>query len=99
VTVTSCFRKNEDLGLHGVLRIGPARTRAAKKNEGGKDHQQPLSHDVSPLSRDLLFKKIGPTDLAGLHLFPSGSFTPDGKYYGYSYNRILSELYVVDGLR
>jgi serine/threonine protein kinase len=46
-----------------------------------------------------LFKKIGPTDLAGLHVFPSGSFTPDGKYYGYSYNRILSELYVVDGLR
>lgn len=46
-----------------------------------------------------LFKKIGPIDLAGLRVFPSGLFTPDGKYYGYSYNRILSELYAVDGLR
>ena len=46
-----------------------------------------------------LFKKIGPPDPAGVNTFPSGSFTPDGKYYAYSYNRILSELYAVDGLR
>jgi len=45
------------------------------------------------------FKKIGPTDPAGLFMFPSGLFTPDGKYYVYSYIRSLSQLYVVDGLR
>jgi serine/threonine protein kinase/Tol biopolymer transport system component len=46
-----------------------------------------------------LFKKIGPPDLAGLYMFPNGTFTPDGKYYAYAYSRILSELYAVDGLR
>jgi eukaryotic-like serine/threonine-protein kinase len=45
------------------------------------------------------FKRIGPADTAGLFMYPSGRFTPDGKYYVYSYNRILSELYAVDGLR
>jgi serine/threonine protein kinase/Tol biopolymer transport system component len=46
-----------------------------------------------------LFKKLGPADPAGLLTFPSGSFTPDGKHYAYAYNRTLSELYAVDGLR
>ena len=46
-----------------------------------------------------LFKKIGPADPDGILRFPSGVFTPDGKYYAYTYNRILSELYIVDGLR
>jgi Tol biopolymer transport system component len=46
-----------------------------------------------------LFKKLGPADSAGLFMFPSGSFTPDGKYYAYAYNRTLSELYAVEGLR
>lgn len=46
-----------------------------------------------------LFKKLGPTDPAGLFMSPSGRFTPDGKYYVYSYSRTLSELYAVDGLR
>ena len=46
-----------------------------------------------------LFKKIAPPDPAGVFAFPSGLFTPDGKYYAYSYNRILNELYAVDGLR
>ena len=46
-----------------------------------------------------LFKKIGPADPDGVLRFPSGVFTPDGKYYAYTYNRILTELYTVDGLR
>jgi Tol biopolymer transport system component len=45
------------------------------------------------------FKKIGPADTAGVFMPPSGRFTPDGKYYVYSYTRTLSELYAVDGLR
>ena len=50
-----------------------------------------------------LFKKLAPTDPAGVFMFATGfasrSFTPDGKYYAYAFNRILSELYAVDGLR
>jgi Tol biopolymer transport system component len=46
-----------------------------------------------------LFKKIGPSDLAGVFMFPDSWFTPDGKCYAYSYSRILSQLYIVDGLR
>jgi serine/threonine protein kinase len=45
-----------------------------------------------------LFKKIGPPDPAGVsvqHLV----FTPDGKYYTYAYVNVLSELYLVEGLR
>jgi hypothetical protein len=51
------------------------------------------------MERRVLFKKIGPADPAGLLVFPSGAFTPDGKYYAYSYARVLDELYAVDGLR
>lgn len=46
-----------------------------------------------------LFKKLGPSDPTGLVLYPSGLFTPDGKYYVYSYGLDQSELYSVDGLR
>jgi Tol biopolymer transport system component len=46
-----------------------------------------------------LFKKIGPSDLAGIYMFPSAWFTPDGKCYAYSYSHTLSQLYIVDGLR
>jgi eukaryotic-like serine/threonine-protein kinase len=46
------------------------------------------------------FKKLGPSDPAGLFLGDQNAlFTPDDKYYVYSYVRILSELYAVDGLR
>jgi len=45
-----------------------------------------------------LFKKIGPSDPAGAMLIDA-AFTPDGKYYAYSYFTLLSELYLVEGLR
>jgi Tol biopolymer transport system component len=45
-----------------------------------------------------LFKKIGPSDPAGVVLIGM-VFTPDGKYYGYSYYTLLSKLYLVEGLR
>ena len=46
-----------------------------------------------------LFKKIGPADPDGVLRFPSVVFTPNSKYYAYTYNRILTELYTVRGLR
>jgi Tol biopolymer transport system component len=45
-----------------------------------------------------LFKKIGPSDPAGVTLVDA-AFTPDGKSYAYSCFNALSQLYLVDGLR
>jgi eukaryotic-like serine/threonine-protein kinase len=45
-----------------------------------------------------LFKKIGPPDPAGVSM-QYLVFTPDGKYYAYAYVNVLSELYLVEGLR
>jgi hypothetical protein len=45
-----------------------------------------------------LFKKIGPSDPAGVFLVEA-VFTPDGKYYAYSCFNGLSQLYLVEGLR
>ena len=50
-------------------------------------------------NRRVFVKKFGPSDPTGLYMYPSGRFTPDGKYYVYSYVRSLSELYLVNGLR
>ena len=45
-----------------------------------------------------LFKKIGPSDPAGVVL-EDAAFTPDGKSYTYSCFNALSQLYLVEGLR
>jgi len=45
-----------------------------------------------------LFKKIGPSDPAGVALVDA-AFTPDGKSYAYSCFNALSQLYLVEGLR
>ena len=45
-----------------------------------------------------LFKKIGPSDPAGVLLIDA-LFTPDGQHYAYSYFNALSQLYLVEGLR
>ena len=47
----------------------------------------------------VLFKKIGPADPTGVAFTIDGTFTPDGKYYAYSYGRMLDDLYSVDGMR
>lgn len=44
------------------------------------------------------FKKIGPSDPAGVALVDA-AFTPDGKSYAYSCFNALSQLYLVEGLR
>jgi|tagenome__1003787_1003787.scaffolds.fasta_scaffold20974198_2 serine/threonine protein kinase len=45
-----------------------------------------------------LFKKIGPSDPAGVALI-NAAFTPDGKSYAYSCFNALTQLYLVEGLR
>jgi eukaryotic-like serine/threonine-protein kinase len=46
-----------------------------------------------------LFRELAPQDLAGMGGVAGARFTPDGRSYGYSYFRTLSDLYLVEGLR
>ena len=48
--------------------------------------------------RDLI-KEVMPADPAGLFTPNRIFMTPDGKGYAYSVTRVLSELYVVEGLK
>jgi Tol biopolymer transport system component len=45
------------------------------------------------------WKQIVPADLAGVHSIPNIKFSADGTSYAYSTFRVLSDLYVVDGLK
>ncbi len=45
------------------------------------------------------FQTVGPLDKAGLTYVSAPNLTPDGKYYVYSYNRQISELFVADGIK
>jgi DNA-binding winged helix-turn-helix (wHTH) protein/Tol biopolymer transport system component len=45
------------------------------------------------------FQSVGPLDKTGLTYVSTPNFTPDGKYYVYSYNRQISELFVADGIK
>ncbi len=46
-----------------------------------------------------LFRELVPLDPAGIDLLSPPALTPDGKAYVYSYNRILSDLYLAEGIR
>src|SRR5580658_9248591 len=46
-----------------------------------------------------LFTEITPPDVAGLHNIAFIHFSADGRAYVYSYTRLLSELYLVNGLK
>jgi hypothetical protein len=55
-----------------------------------------------PGGRRTRWKSITPVDLAGVSSPATGGFfaiTPDGQTYVYSYERALSTLYLVDGLK
>jgi eukaryotic-like serine/threonine-protein kinase len=54
--------------------------------------------DIATGHREL-WKEIAPADPAGVQSIPSLKFSEDGKSYAYSVGRILSDLYVVDGLK
>jgi DNA-binding winged helix-turn-helix (wHTH) protein/Tol biopolymer transport system component len=45
------------------------------------------------------FKEMAPPDVAGLHGISNIHFSSDGRAYVYSYTRLLSELYLVNGLK
>jgi Tol biopolymer transport system component len=49
--------------------------------------------------RRALFRAVSPLDKTGVTYIGPGYVTPDGRYYTYSYNRQISELFVVEGLK
>ncbi|HEY3124724.1 MAG TPA: protein kinase, partial [Thermoanaerobaculia bacterium] len=49
--------------------------------------------------RRQLWKELAPSDPSGVDEIPLISITPDGRSYVYSYNRELSDLYLVEGLK
>jgi dipeptidyl aminopeptidase/acylaminoacyl peptidase len=54
--------------------------------------------DIATGRREL-WKEIAPADPAGVQSIPSIRFSADGKSYAYSVGRIISDLYVVEGLK
>jgi Tol biopolymer transport system component len=49
--------------------------------------------------RRQLWKELAPSDPAGVDEIPYISITTDGRSYLYSYTRVLSDLYLVEGLK
>jgi hypothetical protein len=45
------------------------------------------------------FKELMPADPDGVSEILGVVLTPDGRYYAYSYLRMLTELYLVEGLK
>ncbi|MBC8646940.1 MAG: hypothetical protein H7X85_07235, partial [Thermoanaerobaculia bacterium] len=55
---------------------------------------------VDPLTgRRELWRDLSPSDAAGVYAIAPPRIAPDGKAYVYSYNRILSDLFIADGVR
>jgi eukaryotic-like serine/threonine-protein kinase len=46
-----------------------------------------------------LWKELNPPDPAGINFIRTPHISADGKAYAYNYNRVLSELFLVDGLK
>jgi len=46
-----------------------------------------------------LWKTLAPIDPAGINFIRTPHISADGKSYAYNYNRVLSELFLVDGLK
>ena len=46
-----------------------------------------------------LWKELNPPDPAGINFIRPPHISADGKAYAYNYNRVLSDLYLVDGLK
>jgi len=45
------------------------------------------------------WKTISPPDDAGVYTISEFAMTSDGQAYAYSYTRVLSQLYVINGLK
>ena len=66
--------------------------------ETNKLPMQVLKYEVASGRLDL-WKEVSPADAAGLAGSSRFVVTPDGRYYAYSYLRVLSYLQLVEGLK
>ena len=72
--------------------------RSAYIYEDKKTHAEIYRLDLSTGKRQLV-TTLAPTDPAGMVGIVPVRITPDGKSYAYSYNRSLSDLYLVEGVK
>ncbi|HTC93099.1 MAG TPA: protein kinase [Terriglobales bacterium] len=72
--------------------------RALYLYRGGDRQFQIYRCDIAT-GKSTLFKELKPSDLAGIDDMNSVLVTPDGKWYAYSYQRTLSHLFIVDGVK
>ena len=75
-----------------------ADARSAYIYESGKVPTRVVRLDLST-GKKQPFIELSPGDLPGLAKIRSVRVTPDGKSYAYTYERALSELYLVEGLK
>jgi len=54
--------------------------------------------EIASGKRELL-KELQPPDINGVTSMGPVQITPDGKYYAYGYDRILAEMYLIEGLK
>jgi len=84
------------LGFYGVpLRWASDGTSLLAQN-GGMVPADVFRVDIKT-GKYKLWKEIAPTDLAGVMMISPAVISRDEKSYAYSFNRTLSELFVVDG--
>lgn len=72
--------------------------RSAYVYQNDKTHAQLFRIDLSTGKRQLL-TELGPSDPAGLTAIVPVRITPDGNSYAYSYDRALSDLFLVSGVK
>jgi len=72
--------------------------RALYLYRGGDRQFQIYRCDIAT-GKSTLFRELKPSDLAGIDDMNSVLVTPDGKWYAYSYQRTLSHLFIVDGVK
>ncbi len=76
--------------------VGPARV---PRGHGGRhDHARIFRLDFATGKR-ALWKELSPPDASGISNVAPPAIAADGKTYAYSYNRILSDLFLADGLK
>ena len=54
--------------------------------------------DIATGRREL-YKRLTPSDIGGVYSITEFAITPDGQSYFYGYRRLLSQLYLVHGLK
>jgi hypothetical protein len=93
-------RDGRVLLAHGFVRVGVmavAPDETVERDVSAFDRSQLAG--LSADGRRELWKKVGPSDPAGVTFVATGRISDDARSYAYSYARHLLDLFVVDGLK